>query len=61
MSAAATESKVTLPVAALSLGLSYERARRLLLNGTLTGEQVAGRLWLVDLESVERVKQELDA
>lgn len=53
MSAVAAK-RMTLPIAAQRLGVSYERAKRMLLNGTLSGVQIAGRCWLVDADSVGR-------
>lgn len=51
-------AKVPLTAAALELGVSYERAKRLVLRGELQGEQVGGRWWLVTSESVARVKKD---
>lgn len=48
--------KISLPVAAKILGISYERAKRLLLTGVLRGEQVAGRFWLLEKPSVESAR-----
>ncbi len=45
--------ELPLPVAALRLGISWERAWRRLLEGRLQGRKVKGR-WLVTAESVER-------
>ncbi len=49
---------VPLSSAAMELGISYERAKRLLLIGELSGSQEDGRWWRVSAESVERVKRE---
>jgi hypothetical protein len=49
---------VPLTAAAKELGLSYERAKRLVLRGELQGEQLAGRWWIVTRESLARVKKD---
>jgi hypothetical protein len=43
---------VSLPEAARKLGISYERAARMLFTGRLRGEMFAGR-WLIDVTSLE--------
>lgn len=48
-------AEITLTVAALRLGVSWERAWRLLLSGRLTGRR-EGRSWIVDAASVERLR-----
>ena len=45
---------LTVPVAAQRLGVTVGRVRQLLADGTLTGEKIAPRCWLVDAESVTR-------
>jgi len=49
---------IPLSSAALALGLSYEKTKRLVLIGELRGSQEDGRWWRVSSESVERVKRE---
>lgn len=46
------ENEIALSDAAQRLGLSWERAWRLLLSGALTGRKDGGR-WLVSVSSVE--------
>lgn len=55
------ETRVTLTEAAMQLGISYERAKRLLLTGKLTGDQLGGRWYMVAASSVERLRKERDA
>lgn len=50
-------NRVSLPSAAHQLEVSYERAKRFLFTGKLDGEKVDGR-WMVDDESIERLKRE---
>ena len=58
MSQDANVEQITLSEAAKRLAVSYERAKRLLLTGALVGEQMGGRWYMVDLESVERMARE---
>jgi hypothetical protein len=44
---------------AQTLGMSWERAWRLLLSGRLSGVKEGGR-WLVTVDSVEAMKRSLD-
>ena len=51
----AVNREMTLPEAALTLGLSWHRAYRLVLSRKLESRRVAGR-YLVTRESVERLR-----
>ncbi|MDQ2667389.1 MAG: hypothetical protein M3Z05_15430 [Gemmatimonadota bacterium] len=48
------DQEVTLMAAAHALGISYERARRKLLVGELSGRQDEAGRWLVERESLNR-------
>ena len=52
------QDSIPLAEAAQALGVSWERAWRLLLQGQLTGSKKANR-WRVTAESVEALKLEL--
>ena len=47
--------EITLTQAAHRLGISYNRARNLVLTGKLEGEQVNGRWW-VDVQSIKQME-----
>jgi hypothetical protein len=49
-------SQVTLPVAALELGVSWGVAWRLALRGELEASKIGGR-WMVTRRSVERLQR----
>jgi hypothetical protein len=49
--------EISLPQAALELGIGYLSARHLVLTRALDARQVYGR-WVVDRASVERLKRE---
>ena len=48
---------LTLPQAARAQGCSWSAAYRLILNGTLPAEQMAGR-WLVDADELKKLVAE---
>lgn len=48
---------MTLPVAAFQLGISYEKAKRLLFMGVLSGRHYEGK-WLVSAASITRVRED---
>ena len=49
---------IPLSAAAIALGVSYERAKRLLFIGELEGSQENGRWYRVTAASVDRVKRD---
>lgn len=49
--------EITLTIAAFRLGMSYERAKRLLLTGAIEGRQDNGK-WSVYADSVARYRQD---
>lgn len=51
--------EVPLSAAAQRLGISWQRAWRMVLTGELVGRQVAGR-WLVDEATIERCGEQLE-
>ncbi|MHC4089801.1 MAG: hypothetical protein ACYSVY_05910 [Planctomycetota bacterium] len=54
-----TRDEVPLSIAAQRLGLSWERAWRLVLQGRIRGRKVSGR-WMVSWPDTERLADELD-
>lgn len=51
--------ELPLSAAAQRLGVSWQRAWRMVLTGELVGRQVAGR-WLVDEASIDRCGKQLE-
>ena len=51
------EKEMRLALACFRLGVSYDKGRRMLFTGELTGRQENGK-WLVDTESVERLQRQ---
>ena len=49
--------KLTVKQAAVELGYHPNHLRRLLRQGVVKGEKLAGVLWQIEPEEVERVKQ----
>jgi excisionase family DNA binding protein len=50
------EQEITAHEAAAQLGYHVNHLYRLLRNGTVRGRKVAGRVWLVPQDEVDRVK-----
>jgi hypothetical protein len=47
-------SEVPLTAAAATAGVDYQKLRYALIRGEVTGRQLAGRFWVVDLASAIR-------